>query len=130
MSNRSFIVFLIKTYFSNAKEPHQVTLYNMIVNRLNDISDKLEEQEKENTKYKQLEKELGCKLEVVFKALMNGIYTKESELDKELELYEVRGIEKKGVSVISKYCGYADCDFTCEYDNYKKTWWLKEDGSE
>ena len=81
-------------------------------------------------KLEDLEEQLGCPLEVVFKALMNGIYTKESELDEELELFEVRGIEKKGVSVISKFCSYAECDFTCEYKDYKKTWWLREDESE
>ena len=81
-------------------------------------------------KLEDLEEQLGCPLEVVFKALMNGIYTKESELDEELELFEVRGIEKKGVSVISKFCSYAECDFTCEYKDYKKTWFLKKDKSE
>ena len=80
--------------------------------------------------YDELTEQLGCQLDVVFKALMNGIYTKESELDNELELFEVRGIEKKGVSVISKFCSYAECDFTCEYKDYKKTWWLKKDKSE
>lgn len=77
-----------------------------------------------------LEEQLGCPLDVVFKALENGIYTKESEVDNKLELFEVRGIEKKGVSVISKFCSYAECDFTCEYKYYKKTWWLREDRSE
>ena len=81
-------------------------------------------------KLEDLEEELGCQLDVVFKALTNGIYTKESESDNELELFEVRGIEKKGVSVISKFCSYAECDFTCEYKDYKKTWFLKEDRSE
>ena len=47
--------------------------------------------------YKALEKEFGCPLEVVFKALKNGIYTKESETDDKLERFEVRGIEKKGL---------------------------------
>ena len=80
--------------------------------------------------YDELTEQLGCPLDIVFKALMNGIYTKESELDNELELFVVRGIEKKGVSVISKFCSYAECDFTCEYKDYKKTWWLREDKSE
>lgn len=84
----------------------------------------------QNVKYKNLEEKLGCSLEIAFKALENGIYTKESELDKELEWFEVRGIEQKGVSVISKFCSYAECDFTCYYKDYKKTWWLKEDKSE
>lgn len=80
--------------------------------------------------YKRLEEKLGCPLEVVVEALENGIYTKESELDKEFELFVVRGIEQKGVSVISKFCSYAECDFTCYYKDYKKTWWLRGDKSE
>lgn len=81
-------------------------------------------------KYRNIEKEIGCSLEVAFKALKNGIYTSESELDPEYEVFEVRGIEKNGLSVISKLCGYAECDFLCEYKDYKKTWWLKENREE
>ena len=77
-----------------------------------------------------LEEELDCPLEIVFKALKNGIYTKESELDKELELYDVRCIDLRGLGVISKICSYGECDFTCYYTDYKKIWWLKEDKSE
>lgn len=81
-------------------------------------------------KLEDLEGQLGCPLELVFRALKNGIYTKESELDKELELFDVRGIGLRGLGVISKICSYGECDFTCEYKDYKKTWWLKEDKSE
>ena len=81
-------------------------------------------------KLEDLEEELGCPLEIAFKALKDGIYTKESELDKELELYDVRGIELKGLGVISKICSYGECDFTCYYKDYKKTWWLKENREE
>lgn len=77
-----------------------------------------------------LQNGLGCPLEVAFKALNNGIYTSESELEPKYEMFEVRGIEKNGLSVISKMCGYAECDFLCEYKDYKKTWWLKADRSE
>lgn len=79
--------------------------------------------------YKDLEDRFGCSLDVMFKALINGIYTKESEADK-LELFEVRGIEKDGLSVISKLCGYAECDFSCKFKDYKKTWWLKANRGE
>lgn len=80
--------------------------------------------------YLNLEEELGCPLDIVFKALKNGIYTKESELDKELDLYDVRDIDLRGLGVISKICSYGECDFTRYYTDYKKTWWLKEDRSE
>lgn len=81
-------------------------------------------------KLEDLEEQLGCPLEVVFKALKNGIYTKESELDKELELYDVRGVDLRGLGVISKICSYGECDFTCCYTDYKVTWFLKKDKSE
>lgn len=45
MNDRQFINNLIKAYFSDAKEPHQAALNNAVVNRLNDIADKLEKQE-------------------------------------------------------------------------------------
>ena len=77
-------------------------------------------------KIHQLEDELGCPLDVVFKALKNGIYIEEGTFEK----YDVRGIELKGLGVISNICSYGDCDFTCYYKDYKKTWWLKEDKSE
>ena len=80
--------------------------------------------------YNRLTEQLGCPLEVLVKALENGIYTKESELDKKLELFEVRGIELRGLGVISNICSYGECDFTCYYTDYKKTWFLKEDRSE
>lgn len=79
--------------------------------------------------YKELEDKLGCPFKIAVKALINGIYTKECESDK-LEWFEVRGIEKDGLSVISKLCGYAECDFSCKFKDYKKTWWLKADRSE
>jgi len=46
MNDRDFINNLIKVYFSNAQTSHQATLDNAITNRLNDIADKLENQEK------------------------------------------------------------------------------------
>ena len=46
MKDREFINVLIKAYLSNARNPHQATLDNTFANRLNDIADKLEKQEK------------------------------------------------------------------------------------
>lgn len=77
-------------------------------------------------KLEDLEEQIGCPLEVVFKALKNGIYVEEGTFEK----YDVRGIELRGLSVISKICSYGECDFTCYYTDYKKIWWLKEDKSE
>lgn len=80
--------------------------------------------------YKELEDKLGCPFKIAFKALTNGIYTKECESDSKVEFFEVRGIEKDGLSVISKVCSYAECDFSCKFKDYKKTWWLREDKCE
>ena len=77
-----------------------------------------------NAKYKDLEEQLGCPLEVVVKALKNGVY------------YEV-------VDNCMKYM-VVDLSFNCSGDfilyfddeeyllarNYKKTWWLKKNREE
>jgi hypothetical protein len=85
-------------------------------------------------KLEDLEEQLGCPLEVVFKALLNGIY--ESYIDYgdnnavKIRHRKVRGIEIYGLSVINTICGYPECDETFEYKDYKKTWFLKNDKSE
>lgn len=74
-----------------------------------------------------LEDEIGMPLDIPLRALKEGIYSQEFG---ELEKYDVRGIELDGLGVISNICPYAECDFTCDYKDYKKTWWLKADKSE
>ena len=76
-----------------------------------------------------LEDKLDFPLEVAFRALTDGIYIEDITLNT-FEKYDVRGIELKGLGVISNICSYGDCDFTCYYKDYKKTWWLKKDKSE
>lgn len=76
-------------------------------------------------KLEDLEEELGCPLEVVFKSLKNGIYLEERK------------------SISTEICYHAlECEFVIEWyknkedygyellKDYKKTWWLKEDKSE
>lgn len=46
MSDREFIKMVIDSYLSYAIDPHMATLNNTVANRLNDIADKLEKQEK------------------------------------------------------------------------------------
>ena len=78
-------------------------------------------------KYRKLEEEIGCPLEVVFKAFKNGnIWVNKNE------------------QIVNVYDFYLDCN-NCGYwflsigkgyydivglKDYKKTWWLKEDKSE
>lgn len=108
---------LIRTTISNIKEAG-LDVVEIFTATLDDLQ-----------QYKEIEDQLGCPIKITFKALINGIYTKECESDK-LEWFEVRGIEKDGLSVISKVCSYAECDFTCKFKDYKKTWWLREDKCE
>lgn len=70
----------------------------------------------------------GCPIDVAFRALDEGIYLKEYDLP--IEKYDVRALNMDGLEVIGNLCSYAECDFTCKYQDYKKTWWLKEDMSE
>jgi len=119
MSDREFINNLISVYFSNATDPHQAALDNAVVNRLNDIANKLEKQEKENAKYKKLEEQLFCPLEVRLKVTHNtSIY------DVEGNEYIVSHIDKEVFEV------YAIFYMTFRWEHYKKTWWLKKDKSE
>lgn len=82
---------------------------------------------------KSFEAQTGCPLYVMIYALLNGVY--ESYIDygdnaTKTRHREVRGIGKDGLIVINTLCHYAECDETFEYNDYKKTWWLKKDKSE
>lgn len=76
-----------------------------------------------------LEEQLGCPLEVVFKALKNGIIIK--------DMFDI-GIGNKFYGVRLDTQNY-DCEYVLRtykgtisvgVKDYKKTWWLKEDKSE
>ena len=79
-----------------------------------------------------LEEELGCPLEVAFKALKNGFYDKygnwyKTETDKFNLNYDWPLSNPN-----DKYLIF-DIEDTYDYfklADYKKTWWLKEDRSE
>ena len=74
--------------------------------------------------YEDIDKELGIEYPVLIKALTNGIWCKETDY---YDHFDVRGIERYGLSVISKICNYPECDFTCEYKDYGKTWSLTKE---
>lgn len=124
MSDREFINNLITVYFSNATDPHQATLNNAIVNRLNDIANKLEKQEMENAEYKKLEKPLGCPLDVVFKAITNGVYYE--DVANRIQYLPV----ELHFSLDGDFVLFCNDDEYLLVKNYKKTWWLMENKEE
>lgn len=81
---------------------------------------KAQENEKEIAKYKQLEKDLGCPLDVVLKALKYGIYQEDGGRRK-LPFIEYNSGTNKFYFGFGTYCNVED---------YKKTWWLKENKEE
>lgn len=80
----------------------------------------------ENKKYKSLEEQLGCPLEVMFKALGHFIYDEDGNAwyiehyYQECNVYQLHSVRNFG--------RIADKKFNTK--DYKKTWFLKEDKSE
>lgn len=74
--------------------------------------------------YDKLCKDLGCPLEVAFKALKEGIYTE--KIDNTLLISKDVSLKHNGKQFvfILEHCYYVVTK------NYKKTWWLKKDRSE
>ncbi|MBO7212560.1 MAG: hypothetical protein J6V44_16380 [Methanobrevibacter sp.] len=86
---------------------------------------KAQENEKEIAKYKQLKKDLNCPLEVVFKALMNGIYIE--NIYDEMTNFKCRLTYKN--EELGWYFNFINNGYVLLKD-YKKTWWLKENKEE
>ena len=81
-------------------------------------------------KLEDIEEDLGCPLEVVFKALKYGIYLKYDKY-----LFSRCKFQKLEVSLKYDYGRYLlapihKADFSVSLEDYKKTWFLKEDRSE
>lgn len=76
----------------------------------------LEEELEYADKCHNLEEQLGCPLEVVERALMNGIYT---------NVYN-------GLCIVSRFQDVLSVsdDYGVYIKDYKKTWWLKESKEE
>lgn len=91
----------------------------------------------EYTKYKNIEEELGCPLDVLFRAIKNGIYfvNENNELeyiDEELSFNQKTYNNKFVFSNYGYYCKNieeAKCD-EIYLEDYKKTWWLEKNKSE
>ena len=93
--------------------------------------------------YNQLTEQLGCPLEVVIKALKNGVYVLDEETG-ETKLI-LRGFKNSTQDFEDGVFGFVDDRFWAmkkleetglyipifyAWKDYKKTWWLKKDKSE
>lgn len=84
-------------------------------------------------KLEDLEDELGCPLDVVFKALRQGhIFVDMNTFEHDRPI--LQDIQKKKVNFITFNGTYFCIGYTHDYEvalnDYGKTWWLKEDRSE
>lgn len=92
-------------------EPNASNYYDIVV-KLGQIED--------------LEDELGCTLEVVFKALKDGIYHEFGDLLYDGENLKLHHIKKQGWGLYPIICDYDEAEAFFLKD-YKKTWWLSSD---
>lgn len=84
-------------------------------------------------KYKSIEQELGCPIEVIFKAVKNGIYSEWIIKDSDgLYKHQMLKSNKQSLYLEGIICFYAkdNDERVLLFKDYKKTWWLKEDKSE
>lgn len=97
------------------------------------IEQKILEIMQENQKYKNLEDELGCQLEVVFKALKDKeIVVKHTyglnEPVEKLKTHKISGLQfNKTDFVFWLYEDIVTVEFDVNLKDYKKTWWLSSD---
>ncbi len=102
------------------KQVHEAPTYKEVYTKLGKLED--------------LEDELGCPIEVVFKALKEGFYTQTMHHTKQDNTW--LGINDLGYTK-EIFCMYFDENMsnieTCverDLKDYKKTWWLNGDRSE
>ena len=90
-------------------------VYKEFYEQVKDGLEKLEQ-------YKKLEEQIGCPFEVLFRALKDGIYSKDFRED----------LTERAILIFWGEYGWilhtSNCDELTK--NYKKTWWLKADKSE
>lgn len=73
-----------------------------------------------------LEDELGCPLEVVFKAKKNGVHIKIDDEEIDIEGWKLSIYLKEQCFIINEMLFKTKLPFS----DHKKTWWLKSDRSE
>lgn len=109
-----------KKYLTEREHQEYLSILNEV---LNDIC-----------KYKDIEEELGCPIEVVFKALKNGIYRYMYFEEGNPVLRHYDELETDGEFLFFEYLRHdtegQEEDGEDYLKDYKKTWWLKEDRSE
>ena len=72
-----------------------------------------------------LEEQIGCPLEVVFKALQNGVYYEDVANNMRYMVADLH------CNLAGDFVFYFDDEECCLLArNYKKTWWLRKDKSE
>lgn len=80
-----------------------------------------------------LEEQIGCPLEILIKAILHGIYILDNRTRK-LKFFSIQDISTRFEEEITDdgnmYLVIGSYDENVEVDQYKKTWWLKEDKSE
>jgi len=113
-----------------------------VLNHREDFTENTYEVIQKLGKLEDLEEELGCPLEVLVKALTNGVYV----IDEETKEFQwiLRGLHTFTGEGLGTSAGFSDdriwrkkvnkagIEFSPNYfwNDYKKTWWLKEDRSE
>lgn len=75
-------------------------------------------------KLEDLEEELGCPLEVVVKALQNGVYYEDAANNMRYMVADLH------FNLAGDFVLYFDDEEYLLARNYKKTWWLRKDKSE
>lgn len=76
--------------------------------------------------YAEFEERIGIDFITLTKALEDGVYYKEYSHGK-FEFCKVRGIEKIGLSIISNFAPYPECDDIAYFKDYGKTWALTQE---
>lgn len=93
--------------------------------------------------YTMLEEEIGCPLDVVFRALRDGVYVLDEETGgtkhilrgfvnhtQDYEMEEFGFVDDRVWAMIKDEETGLDIPIVYAWNDYKKTWWLREDKSE
>ena len=110
---------------------------SMVVLQGNELLAKITAMTNDLLKYKDLEEKIGCPLEVVFKAIKNGIWftNEDDELECIDEALCFNTKRDSGKFIFDNYGYHCKNIKKMKFDeiyleDYKKTWWLKGDRSE